>query len=61
MATSKAKLIVYLMNEEGGPDIQVHLDQVIICGHVVMRPSRIPRSVWIAYWEKHSWIEGPKR
>lgn len=41
----------------GGPDIQVWPDYVLIVGHVVPRPTRIARSVWLDYWGSRHWIE----
>ena len=56
--TNNSTLVVYFKDQHSGPDIQVELDHVLIVGHRVPRPDRIPRSVWMAYWEDAGkWIE----
>lgn len=32
-------------------DITVARDHVVICGQIVHRPSRLPRSQWLAHWD----------
>jgi hypothetical protein len=32
-------------------EIDVNLDSVIVCGQLIRRPSRVPRSIWVRFWE----------
>jgi hypothetical protein len=34
------------------PNIEVNLDNIKIEGTIVKRPSRIPRSEWMKFWEQ---------
>jgi len=33
------------------PTVEVYLDHVVVEGTTIKRPTRIPRSIWLAYWE----------
>lgn len=33
-------------------EIDVRMDSVTICGTVIKRPSRVPRSQWMQFWER---------
>lgn len=42
------------------PTVEVNLDNVVIEGTVIARPTRIPRSIWLSYWEGVQAIVRPK-
>lgn len=33
----------------------IRMDSVVVCGTPVKRPSRVPRSLWMWFWEAVAW------